>query len=684
MYSELNENIQYIKGIGPKKAEKMAKLGIKTIRDALYYFPREFEDRSREKKIFQVQDNEKVTLKVRIERVNSLRVRKMNITELFVGDDTGKAKLIFFNKQYIKNTFRMGDIVKVFGTVKIKGKSIELHNCEIEYEKMTKNTGIIMPVYRLTYGVSNKDVMGVIRNIFEMPNVKINEYLPSAMVSEYGLCDINFAIKNMHFPTIKENVKIAMYRLIFEELLFLQLGLFSIKGGNKATEGINFAIDEKMGEIEDSLPFRLTRAQKKAYNEILDDMSSDRVMNRLVQGDVGSGKTAVAQLALANCVLNGYQGAYMAPTEILAKQHFESFIEFFENKNIRVELLTGSTPKKIAKEVVERLEKNEIDIIIGTHTLIQDRVEFANLGLVITDEQHRFGVRQRGKLTNKSKNPDVIVMTATPIPRTLALILYGDLDISVIDELPPGRKPIETIGIENRKRESFYLNNIRKEVDKGRQVYIICPLVEESEVLDVKSVEEVYIEMRDVFFKDLRVSILHGKMKSSEKDETMEKFKNHEVDILVTTTVIEVGVNVPNATMIVIENAERFGLAQLHQLRGRVGRGSEKSFCALIYDSKTEVCRQRIKIMEESNDGFKISEKDLEIRGPGDFFGTRQHGLPELRVANLFKHMKVLKTAQKEAREIYVEDPSLSLKKNIGIKSKVEEMFKNIGENISI
>ena len=685
MYSVLNENIQFVKGIGPKKAEKMARLGIFTVKDALYYFPRQFEDRSRQKKIFQLEEGEKTGVRVKIDRINSVSRRKFSITEFYVSDDTGKAKLVFFNKAYLRNTFRVGDIVKVFGSVKKNlGPVTELHNCEIEYDKLDKNTGIIVPVYSLTAGVGNKEVMGMIRNIFESSDISIDEYLPKWLVDKYNLCGVDFAIKNMHFPEKKENVKIAMYRLIFEELLFLQLGLFTVKGNNKVGKGIRFQRHKDMDKIEGKLPFKLTRAQQKAYDEIIEDMTSDRIMNRLVQGDVGSGKTIVAQLALANCVLNGYQGAYMAPTEILAKQHMESFKDFFEGTGIRVEVLTGSSTKKEAREILEDLASGQVDILIGTHAVIEDRVEFASLGLVITDEQHRFGVNQRGRLTSKSENPDVLVMTATPIPRTLALILYGDLDISIIDELPPARKPIETLAIEKRKRESYYMSKVRSEIEKGRQVYVVCPLVEESETLDLKSASEVYDELRYDFFKDLRVGLLHGKMKASEKDQVMEAFKNHELDILVSTTVIEVGVNVPNASLMIIENAERFGLAQLHQLRGRVGRGSEKSYCTLIYGSKTEICRHRMAIMEETNDGFKISEKDLELRGPGDFFGTRQHGLPELRVANLFKHMKILRLVQKEAREIYAQDPALRVKDNEGIRLKIEEMFKSIGGNISI
>lgn len=685
MYNILGEDIQYIKGIGPKKAEKLKKLGINNIKDALFYFPRQFEDRSVEKKIVQLEDGEKSTIKVTVRNIIQKKVKNLHITQFDVYDETGNVRAVFFNKPYLKNSFRVGSAVRIYGTIKkLNNGNIEMNNCEIEYEKDYKNTGLIVPVYRLTYGVSNKDIMGVIRSIFDNQDVYIKEYLPKWIIEKYNLCDINFAIKNLHFPEKKENVKVAMYRMIFEEFLFMQLGLFCIKGGIKIAQGHCFNHDPRVDELESKLPFKLTRAQKKAYNEICMDMESKKVMNRLVQGDVGSGKTVVAQLSLANCAYNGKQGAYMAPTEILAKQHFESFSEFFEGTDINVKLLTGSTTKSKRDKILEELINGDIDILIGTHALIEDRVEFKNLGLVITDEQHRFGVRQRARLNTKSEVPDIMVMSATPIPRTLALILYGELDISIIDELPPGREKIDTVAIEKVRRGIYYDTMVREEIRKGRQVYVVCPLVEESENMDVNSVTEVYDELSNDIFPDLRIGLLHGKMKNKEKDEVMELFKNHELDILVATTVIEVGVNVPNATLMIIENAERFGLSQLHQLRGRVGRGSHKSYCSLIYDSKSKICRQRMKIMEDTNDGFKISEKDLEIRGPGDFFGTRQHGLPELRLANLFKHMRILKIVQKEAREIYAQDPFLRLKENYGIRYKVEELFNEIGENISL
>lgn len=683
---DLYKDVQYVKGIGPKKADKLNKLGIFTLKDLLYYFPRQFEDRNNLKKIAQLEDGEKVTIKAVISSINTFSPKEgMTLTKIDVKDETGSAKLVFFNKSYIKNTFRPGDSILVFGKVKKKFNNLELTSCELEYlTNSPKNTCRFMPVYQLTYGVTNKEIMSIIRTVLEDKDLIIQEYMPQRIIEKYRLCSIDFAVRNIHSPSSKESLKIALYRIVFEELLILQLGLFVFKSGRNKEDGIKFETSKDLKKIISALPFKLTKAQNRALDEIIQDMNLEKIMNRLVQGDVGSGKTVVALLALANCVLNGYQGALMAPTEILAGQHYISLTESLKDFGINVGLLIGSLTKKQKDIVLEQIKNNEIDILIGTHALIEDKVEFNNIGLVITDEQHRFGVMQRNKLSLKGANPDILVMTATPIPRTLALILYGDLDISIIDELPPGRQPIETIAIEKSKRDRAYNNLVRREVESGRQVYIVCPLVEESETIEAKSAVELVEELRAEYFHDLRLGLLHGKMKSSEKDEVMGLFKNKEIDILVSTTVIEVGVNVPNATLMIIENAERFGLAQLHQLRGRVGRGSHKSYCVLIYDSKTDVCRQRMAIMEETNDGFKISEKDLEIRGPGEFFGTRQHGLPELKVANLFKHIKILKLAQQEARYILGEDNNLQLKENMALKKEIIDKFKDTLKEISL
>lgn len=683
---DLYKDVQYVKGIGPKKACKLNKLGIFTLKDLLYYFPRQFEDRNNLKKIAQLENDEKATIKAVISSISTFSPKEgMTLTKIDVKDETGSAKLVFFNKTYIKNTFRPGDSILVFGKAKKRFNNLELTSCELEYlTNSPKNTCRFMPVYQLTYGVTNKEIMSIIKTVLEDKELIIQEYMPQRIIEKYRLCNIDFAVRNIHSPSNKESLKIALYRIVFEELLILQLGLFVFKSGRNKENGIKFTTSESLKNIVSSLPFKLTKAQNRALDEITNDMNSDKIMNRLVQGDVGSGKTVVALLALANCVLNGYQGALMAPTEILAGQHYISFTETLKDFGINVGLLIGSLTKKQKDIVLEQIKNNEIDILIGTHALIEDKVEFNNIGLVITDEQHRFGVMQRSRLSLKGINPDILVMTATPIPRTLALILYGDLDISIIDELPPGRQPIETLAIEKSKRDRAYNNLVRREVESGRQVYIVCPLVEESEAIEAKSAVELVEELRAEYFSDLRLGLLHGKMKSSEKDEVMSNFKNKEIDILVSTTVIEVGVNVPNATLMIIENAERFGLAQLHQLRGRVGRGSHKSYCVLIYDSKTDVCRQRMSIMEETNDGFRISEKDLEIRGPGEFFGTRQHGLPELKVANLFKHIKILKLAQQEARYILGEDNNLQLKENFPLKKEIIDKFKDTLEEISL
>ena len=684
--NNLNKDIQYVKGIGPKKASKLNKLGIFTINDLIYYFPRQYEDRNKLKKICQLEDKEKATIRAIISSIETSTPRKgLSITKLSVRDETGFAKLVFFNQDYIVKSFKSGDTILVFGKVKKDFNGVELSSCEVEQmSNNPKSTCGIMPIYPLTYGLTNKELMGIIKIIFTNEQIVVKEYLPKRIIEKYKLCSIDYAIKNLHNPTNKESLKIALYRMVFEEFLILQLGLFLFKNGVVEKDGINFNRHDKLKAILDSLPFKLTNAQNRAFNEILDDMASNKVMNRLVQGDVGSGKTVVALLSLANCVLNGYQGALMAPTEILAEQHYISLNETLSQFGMNIGLLVGSLTKKQKENILEKVKNKEIDILIGTHALIEDKVEFNNLGIVITDEQHRFGVRQRNKLSEKGYNPDILVMTATPIPRTLALILYGDLDISIIDELPPGRQPIETIAVYKDKRDKAYNSLVREEVEKGRQVYIVCPLVEESEAIEAKSAVELVEELRSEYFSDLRLGLLHGKMKPSEKDEIMKSFKNRELDILVSTTVIEVGVNVPNATLMIIENAERFGLAQLHQLRGRVGRGKHKSYCILIYSSKSEVCSQRMGIMEETTDGFKISEKDLEIRGPGEFFGTRQHGLPELRVANIFKHMKILKLAQQEARYIISEDLKLQNYENKKLKQEVLKKFENRLEEISL
>ncbi|SHH09477.1 ATP-dependent DNA helicase RecG [Tepidibacter thalassicus] len=681
----LNKNLQYIKGIGPKRCKKLNKLGLYTLKDLLYYFPRQYEDRSKFKKIFDLVNGEKVSIRGIIVDFEVIKPKdNITISKIEVKDDTGYAKLVFFNQQYILSNFKKGDRIVAFGKIKKEFGKTEILNSEVELDtKDATLVGKIVPIYSLTHGITNKELRNIMKNVIFNLDEKIKEYLPEDILAKNKLCDIDFSIRNIHLPKTLNNLKIALYRLVFEEFLILQLGLFYLKSGVVDKEGIKFEKKSKLYEIINSLPFSLTNAQARTLDDILNDMNSNKVMNRLVQGDVGSGKTVVALLSLANAVLNGYQGAMMAPTEILAEQHYNSLIQVLSKFDMNIELLVGSLTKKKKREILKKVKDGDVNILIGTHALIEDEVEFKNLGMVITDEQHRFGVRQRSKLSEKGNNPDVLVMTATPIPRTLALILYGDLDISIIDELPPGRQKIDTFAIPKEKRGKAY-NFVRSQVELGRQVYIVCPLVEESEVIQAKAAVELLEELSSKYFSDLRLGLLHGKMKANEKDEIMKKFKNGEIDILVSTTVIEVGVNVPNATLMIIENAERFGLAQLHQLRGRVGRGKYKSYCILIYSSKNDIALERMKIMEQTTDGFKISERDLEIRGPGEFFGTRQHGLPDLKIANIFKHMKILKEAQKQAKLIIKEDSKLNLEKNKNLKKEILEKFKGKLNEISL
>ena len=535
--------------------------------------------------------------------------------------------------------------------------------------------GKIIPIYPLTYGVSQNQIRKIIENGLTLVQEGLEETLPTYILDKYGLMDINLAINKIHFPKDFEEFEKARYRFAFEELLTMQLLLLNLK--NKCMEkqtGIQFDKNIKMSDIINELPFKLTGAQLRALEDIDRDMESDRVMNRLLQGDVGSGKTVVAIIAAYKAVKSGYQMAIMAPTSILASQHLESFKEILEKFGIRCELLISNISAKKKKEIIEQIENGEIDVVIGTHSILQDNVKFKNLGLVITDEQHRFGVNQRSTIGAKGKNVDKLVMTATPIPRTLALILYGDLDISIIDELPPNRKKIETfaVGLSMEDRVNEF---IKKQIGQGRQAYIVCPLVEESEEVEAKSVLELFEKYQTEVFADYRVAYIHGKLKQKEKEEIMEDFKNGNIDILISTTVIEVGVNVPNASVMVIQNAERFGLAALHQLRGRVGRGEYKSYCILKFKGRSENIRERMKVMQDTNDGFVISEKDLELRGAGEFFGTRQHGIPEFKVANLFEDMSILKKAQGLAIKILEDDPTLSKKENLCLKRAIDKKF---------
>ena len=572
---------------------------------------------------------------------------------------------------------KYGKKYRFFGKISNKYGKIDLTSPVFDEIEKKNNTGKIIPLYPLTFSLSQNTIRKIIEN--GLKDVEedggLKETLPQYILNEYKLEEINKAIETVHFPKEFADFEIARKRFVFEELLSTQLALLQLKNSNlKDHKGISFSKDAHMSDVINSLPFNLTKAQLRVLEEIDKNMEQDKSMNRLLQGDVGSGKTVVAMISAYKAVKSGYQVAVLAPTAILATQHLENFQKILKKFDIRCELLISGITKKKKKEILEKLQNGEIDILIGTHAMLEENVTFKNLGLVVTDEQHRFGVKQRTTMAQKGENPDVLVMSATPIPRTLALILYGDLDISVIDELPPNRKKIETFAV-TKALEDRVNNFVKKQVDEGRQAYIVCPLVEESEENDLQSVISLYEKCKTEVFPNYRIEYIHGKMKQKEKDDIMERFKNGEIDILISTTVIEVGVDVPNSSIMVIEDAQRFGLAQLHQLRGRVGRGEYQSYCILKYEGKGKNTRERMKIMTQTNDGFVISQKDLELRGSGDFFGTNQHGIPDFKIANLFTDIDILKLAQEAAIKIVNDDGKLENPENILLKELVKDKF---------
>ena len=674
---DLNKNVQFIKGVGEARAKLLNRLGIYELKDLITYYPRTYEDRSIPKKIEELVDGEEALIEVMpVTRVSEVRIRRnMTILKMNARDDTGVCQMTWFNQSYLKGMFKPGEYYKFYGKVSKKGNKVEMNSPVYDKAEDTKNTGRIIPIYPTTFKLSQTALRKIIENGLSEMNGKIDESLPEYLIDEYKLLDLNTAIKQIHFPDSFDDFNLARKRLVFEELLSMQLALLALKNQySKDVKGIAFDKDAKMSDVINKLPFSLTKAQLRVLEEIDSDMEREKPMNRLLQGDVGSGKTVVALIAAYKCVKSGYQAAIMAPTAILASQHLESFTEILKDTGIRCELLISGITKKKKEDILRRLEAGEIDILIGTHALLEENVVFKKLGLVVTDEQHRFGVRQRSIITQKGDNPDVLVMTATPIPRTLALILYGDLDISIIDELPPNRKKIETYAV-TKGMDQRVNNFLKQQIDQGRQAYIVCPLVEENEEINAKSVMELAEHYKNEVFSDYRVEYLHGKMKPKEKDAIMEEFKNGNIDILISTTVIEVGVNVPNSNIMVVENAERFGLAQLHQLRGRVGRGEYQSYCILKYNGNSQVIRERMKVMTSTNDGFVISEKDLELRGTGEFFGTKQHGLPEFKIANLFEDIGTLKAVQAIAIKIINDDPKLEKDKNKLLKKVVDEKF---------
>lgn len=671
---DLSSNVQELKGIGPKKALLLKKLGIETVFDLINYYPRGYSERTNVKKLCEVKENEEVLVHGIVLRTISKKnnYKKTETLSLLIDDGTARAEVLFFNAKYLKKAIKSGEQYSFYGKAHIQHERIQFVHPEFYKESADFVAGII-PIYPLTLGITQNEMKKWQKTAASLIN-EINEYIPEGILLKERLCPITHAIKHIHFPQDKQKLKEARFRLIYEEFLLLELMLLSGKSGISGKEGIAFSSNEDCSEFINSLPYSLTTGQARTVNEIICDMNSSKVMNRLIQGDVGSGKTVVAEIALFKAVKDGYQGVIMAPTEILALQHFDGLTKAFKPFNIKVGFLSGSLKAAEKRKTLEELKNGEIDVLVGTHAVISNDVIFYNLGIVITDEQHRFGVNQRKLLGAKGNYPDTLVMTATPIPRTLAVILYGELDISVIDTLPVGRKEITTKVIDDNNRLKAY-EFMLSEVKKGRQCYVVAPLIEDSENLELRSAESIYQEIKNGT-NEVKVALLHGDMKQIEKDRIMDAFNKGAIDVLVSTVVIEVGINVPNATLMIIENAERFGLAQLHQLRGRVGRGSNKSYCILINNGTTDISKERADIMATTSNGFIISEKDLELRGPGEFFGTRQHGIPEFKIANLLKHVRVLEMAKNTAKLILEEDPGLCSEKYKMLKTKIEMTYK--------
>ncbi|AOR23239.1 ATP-dependent DNA helicase RecG [Clostridium taeniosporum] len=643
-------DISSLKGVGPKLTEKLNKCGIFNILDLLLYFPRDYEFVNSNIPFDEINGEEKQILKCKVTRIKGdVRTKTGKVLTTIEFEYSGyKVHGKWFNQRYIKNTFFINKAYNLMGKFKRVGKILEVINPTVVCEEALDNS--MLPKYPLKADISNKMIEKLINLVIS--SIIIKENLPLDIINKYNLISLNDAIKSIHFPESKGLLEKSIIRLKFQELFTYSLKLLLVKYKlNKSKDGIYFQWSDDLKALKDSLPYNLTNAQTKVVRDILRDQKSTKPMNRLVQGDVGSGKTIVALISIFNVIKNGYQCAFMAPTEILATQHYEEAKKLFEDFNIHIEILTGSTSTKEKKRIKEKIKEDNPLLLIGTHALFQDDVIFNKLGLIITDEQHRFGVEQRSKLINKGKKADCLVMTATPIPRTLALYLYSDLDVSIIDELPPGRKKIDTRFYQETNRNIGYELAL-KEINKGRQIYVVCPLIDEDEKDELNSVETLYNELKNGIFKESGVEFLHGKMKAIEKQNIINRFKNNEFKVLISTTVIEVGVNVPNASVMIIENAERFGLAQLHQLRGRVGRGEYASYCILIAKAKSNVTKKRMMIMTESSDGFFISEEDLKLRGSGEMLGKKQSGDQGFILADLYEDINILKAAKHEAIDI--------------------------------
>lgn len=678
MTASMDMPLRYLKGVGERRAEQLARLGVSTAGELLRFFPRGYEDWSVVVKIQEAPYGQTCCVKgTALNNPVEHRIRKgLTLFKFNVSDGSANLRVTLFNNKYAAAKIKAGEEYLFFGQVNGDFTHREMSSPMIE---PVTDGQRIRPIYRQTEGLNTRFIETCVARCLELLDGELdNDPLPVEIRQEYELCTRRFALENIHFPVDSESLAVARKRMVFEELLILQLGLLKLKSRVRSS---NAAVAENdcTGEFITLLPFSLTGAQKRTLNECVKDMQGEHPMNRLVQGDVGSGKTAVAAGAAYTVIKNGFQAALMAPTEILAEQHARSLSALLEKGGIRVGLLTGSQPAAEKRQTLEALAQGNIDFLVGTHALLSEGVEFKRLGLVVTDEQHRFGVAQRAKLAAKGVNPHLLVMSATPIPRTLALIIYGDLDVSVLDELPPGRRPIETYAIGSDKRERAF-RYIKKHIAEGRQAYIVCPLVENGEESDLASATEYAEKLAQGSFKGYSLGLLHGRMKTAEKDRIMTDFVHNRLSILVATTVIEVGVDVPNAVLMVVENAERFGLAQLHQLRGRVGRGRFKSTCILISDAQNEESVHRLKVLCSTNDGFKIADEDLKLRGPGDFFGSRQHGLPDLKIADLMGDMPLFKSAQDAARGLIASDPYLERPEHQALSAETRRLFEQVGE----
>ncbi|MEN2986499.1 MAG: ATP-dependent DNA helicase RecG [Thermodesulfovibrionaceae bacterium] len=676
--SHLKLPIQYLRGIGPKKANILKKIGIQTVKDALYYFPSHYEDRRNKKDIFEIKPGEFVSITGNIVQITEIKTKtNLSIIEVVVSDGTGYLKAKWFNQNYLKKIFRQKQKIKLFGRVQIDhwSSSLEILNPDYELEPFSFSENYdILPIYRLTEGITQKQLQSIILSALSYALPFIEEYLPTEIRQRTKLPSLNEALKSIHFPPsdteirdLNEKTTIYHKRVSFDELFLLQLGIISLKFGRTSQKGISFNPEGKLLKaFLKKLPFSLTKAQQRVIREILSDMKKPTPMNRLLQGDVGSGKTVVAVAAMLSAVECGYQAALMAPTEILAEQHYLNILSLLKGLPINIVIHTSTHNKYI-----NLISSGVANIIIGTHALIEENLKFYRLGLVVIDEQHRFGVIQRAMLRKKGFNPDTLIMTATPIPRTLALTVYGDLDYSIIDEMPKGRVPVLTEIIEPENKKIIY-KIIQEEINSGGQVYVVYPLIEESENLDLKSATQGYEGLKRIF-PNYRVGLLHGKMSPKQREQIMRQFRSGEIQILVCTTVVEVGVDVPNATLMIITHAERFGLAQLHQLRGRVGRGQRPSKCILLPYKLTEEAKLRLKAIVNYNDGFKIAEEDMKIRGPGEIFGVKQSGIPDLKVADLLRDQSLLEIAKTEAEFLLRKD--ISLKEYPKLKEAFEEFW---------